>query len=141
MAIRTAADDLTEEIMSGFNEYCRRKHQASAPPDPAPSAEDARQEILNLYRIQAATKFGIPKNMVNRINGDTLEEIERDAEAFSELIRETSTPQHDAPLGNPDNQPPADMETVRRTVMQKTFGEALEDALNTPGDLWKRLDI
>ena len=117
MAIRTAADDLTDEIMSGLNEYCRNKYQALAPPDPAPSAEDARQEILNLYRIQAATKFGIPKNMVNRINGNTLEEVEKDAEAFSKLIQETGASQHCAPLGNPDGQPPADMETVRRNVM------------------------
>ena len=96
---------------------------------------------MDLTRKQAAIKFGISPKYASRINGDTPEEIMKDAEAFSKLIQETSIPHQDAPLGSSDPLPPGDVGTAMENKMRQSFGVALEDAFNTPGGLWKKLDI
>jgi len=58
------------------------------------TAELKASEILR-HKMQIAQKFNLPDELMNRLRGDTLEEMEEDAEILAALIPET-----------PDSPPP-----------------------------------
>ena len=127
---------LEDEIIAGLNKCVEDTNPVSVS-DPVPSPET---ELLMLRRQVIGLRCGLSEDMASRLHGETEEEIRKDAEELAKLIRETKEPRHDAPLGNPDNIPPADVETVRRRIASKTFGEKIEEALNRGGE-WNSLDI
>ena len=58
----------------------------------------------NSVKIRIAQELNIPASMAERLNGETEEDIRKDAEAMANIFK---TAQGAAPLYNPNTQPPA----------------------------------
>lgn len=59
----------------------------------------------NSVKMRIAQELNIPASMAERLNGETEEDIRKDAEAMAAIFK---TAQGAAPLYNPNTQPPAD---------------------------------
>jgi len=58
----------------------------------------------NSVKMRIAQELNIPASMAERLNGETEEDIRKDAEAMANIFK---TAQGAAPLYNPNTQPPA----------------------------------
>ena len=88
---QTQVADLTEK----FKDYDDIKNSAS-------------QKDLELIKVKSAIKFGLPMEMADRLSGDDLEAIEKDAEVFAKFMKPSEPKPFTPPTPAPEPKDPED---------------------------------